>query len=168
MLGSAHVQSGRATRAERILLEAKQAAQSVGYQTVMVLASVYLASVHAQLGDPVRGIEMARSCQAGAKQKGYQSIEVQALLAEAMILSQDSTSVDRAIAQLERAAGMAAQLGMRPLSGIARGALARLLAVSGRKSEAQDELNQAIELFAKSKMTAQLERARLELAKLSN
>jgi tetratricopeptide (TPR) repeat protein len=59
-------------------------------------------------------------------------------------------------------------IGMRPLSGIARGALARLLAVSGRKSGAQDELNQAIELFAKSKMTAQLERARLELAKLLN
>ena len=168
MLGSVYVQSGRASRAERVLLEAKQEAQSVGYQTVTVLASVYLASTYAQLGDPVRGIETARGCQAGAKQKGYQSIELQALLAEAMILSQDSASVDRAIAQLERAAGMAAQLGMRPLSGIAKGALARLLAVSGRKSEAKDELNQAIELFAKSKMTTQLERARLELAKLLN
>ena len=168
MLGSIHVQSGRATRAERILLEAKQEAQSVGNQAVMVLASVYLASTYAQLGDPARGIEIARGCQAGAKQKGHQSIELQALLAEAMILSQDDTSTDRAIAQLERAAGMAAQLGMRPLSGTAKGALARLLALSGRKSEAQDELNQAIELFAKSKMTAQLERARLELAKLLN
>ena len=168
MLGSIYVQSGRATRAERILLEAKQEAQSVGNQTVMALASVYLASTYAQLGDPVRGIEIARGCQAGAKQKGYQSIELQALLAEAMILAQDDTSADRAIAQLERAAGTAAQIGMRPLSGIAKGALARLLAVSGRTSEAQDELNQAIELFAKSKMTTQLERARLELAKLSN
>jgi hypothetical protein len=93
---------------------------------------------------------------------------LQALLAEAMILSQDGTSVDRAIAQLERAAGMAAQPGMRPLTGIAKGALARLLAVSGRKSEVQDELKEAIELFAKSKMTTQLERARLELAKLLN
>jgi class 3 adenylate cyclase/tetratricopeptide (TPR) repeat protein len=168
MLGSIYAQSGRAARAEKILLEAKQQAQSVGYQTVTVLASVYLASTYAQLGDPVRGIEIARGCQASAKQKGYQWIELQALLAEAMILSQDSTSVDRAIAQLERAAGMAAQRGMRPLSGTAKGALARLLAVSGRKSEAQDELNQAIELFAKSKMTTQLERARLELAKLLN
>src|SRR5262249_40137551 len=132
MLGSIHAQSGRAARAERILLEAKQEAQSVGYQTVTVLASVYLASTYAQLGDPARGIEIARGCQAGAKQKGYQSIELQALLAEAMILSQDSASADRAIAQLERAAGMAAQLDMRPLSGIAKDALARLLAVSGR------------------------------------
>jgi hypothetical protein len=162
------VQSDRAARAERILLEAKQQAQAVGYQTVIVLASVYLASTYAQLGDPVRGVEIARGSQAGAKQKGYQWIELQALLAEAMILSQDSATVDQAMAQLERAAGMAAQLGMRPLSGIAKGALARLLAVSGRKSEAQDELNQAIELFAKSKMTTQLERARLELAKLLN
>jgi class 3 adenylate cyclase/tetratricopeptide (TPR) repeat protein len=168
MLGGIYVQSGRAARAERILLEAKQQAQAVGYQTVIVLASVYLASTYAQLGDPVRGVEIARGSQAGAKQKGYQWIELQALLAEAMILSQDSATVDQAMAQLERAAGMAAQLGMRPLSGIAKGALARLLAVSGRKSEAQDELNQAIELFAKSKMTTQLERARLELAKLLN
>jgi hypothetical protein len=43
-----------------------------------------------------------------------------------------------------------------------------LLAASGRKSEAQDELLQAIDLFAKSKMTAQLERAKATLSKFSD
>jgi hypothetical protein len=46
--------------------------------------------------------------------------------------------------------------------------LARLLAASGRTSEAQDELSQAIELFDKSKMTVHLERAKAALSKFSN
>lgn len=47
----------------------------------------------------------------------------------------------------------------RPLLGAARGMLARLLAASGRKAEARDDLVQAIALD-RSKMTVHLERAK--------
>ncbi|HKH00189.1 MAG TPA: hypothetical protein VKB08_05635, partial [Bradyrhizobium sp.] len=65
-------------------------------------------------------------------------------------------------------AEFASRIGARPLLAVAKGALARLLAVTGRKAEARDELAQAIELFAKSKMTIQLERAKASLSKFSN
>ena len=110
---------------------------------------------------------MARACQAGAKQKGYQGIEALALFAEAGILSVQGATAE-AIAQLERTVEIATRLGTKPLLGLAKGTLARLLAASGRKSEARDELGQAIELFAQSKMTIQLERAKAALSRFSN
>lgn len=168
-LGNLFLQTGRPAEARGILLEAKDEAEALGHATSSLLASVYLASAHAQLGDITRGLEVARACQAGAKQKGYQAIEAMALFAEAGILSfQGPSAAADAIAQLERTIEIATRLEARPLLGSAKGTLARLLANSGRKAEAQDELAQAIELFAKSKMTIQLERAKAALSKFSD
>jgi tetratricopeptide (TPR) repeat protein len=168
-LGNLHLQRGQAAKARDILIEAKREAEAVGHSTSVLLASAYLASAVAQLGEIRRGLELARACGAGAKQNGYQAIEALALFAEAGILSlQGATAAAEAIAQLERTIEIAARLGTRPLLGLAKGALARLLAASGRTAEAQDELVQAIELFDKSKMTIQLERARLALSKFSD
>ncbi len=165
-LGNVYLQTGRAAEAKDILLEAKDKAEALGHGTSVLLASTYLASAYAQLGNPTRGLELARACQAGAKQKGYQTIEALALFAEAVILSfQGASTVSDAIARLERTIEIATRLGIRPLLGRAKGILARLLAASGRKSDAQGELAQAIELFAKSKMTIQLERAKATLSK---
>jgi tetratricopeptide (TPR) repeat protein len=165
-LGNVYLQTGRPTEAKDILLEAKDKAEALGHGTSALLASTYLASAYAQLGNPTRGLELARACQAGAKQKGYQTIEALALFAEAVILSfQGASTVSDAIARLERTIEIATRLGIRPLLGRAKGILARLLAASGRKSDAQGELAQAIELFAKSKMTIQLERAKATLSK---
>jgi hypothetical protein len=63
---------------------------------------------------------------------------------------------------------LAADLEARPLVASARGSLARLLAASGRTSEAQDELMQAIALFDRSKMTIHLERAKAALSRFSD
>jgi ATP/maltotriose-dependent transcriptional regulator MalT len=168
-LGNIYSQGGRAAEARDILLEAKEEAQSLGHETGILLASAYLASAYAQLGDISQGLEVARACQAAAKQKGYQAIEALAAFAEALILSlQGGSAAAAAMAQLERTVEIATRLGGRPLLGLAKGALARLLAASGRKSKAQDELTQAIELFDKSKMTIQLERAKVTLSRFSN
>lgn len=168
-LGNLYLQRGRAAEARDVLLKAKEEAEVLGHSSSTLLASTYLASAHAQLGDIPRGLEMARACQAGAKQKGYEGIEALALLAEAVILSlQGAAAAAEAITQLERAIEIATRLGTRPLLGLAKGTLARLLAAAGRKSEARDELGQAIELFAKSKMTIQLERAKAAFSKFSN
>ena len=160
---------GRAAEARDILLKAKDEAEALGHATSTLLASVYLASAYAQLGDIPRGLNFARACEAGAKQKGYQGIEALALFAEAGILSlQDPPATAEAIAQLERTIKIAAKLEARPLLGSAKGTLARLLANSGKKVEAQEELTQAIALFARSKMTIQLERAKAALSKFSD
>jgi predicted ATPase/class 3 adenylate cyclase len=168
-LGSLYLQQGRPAEARDILLEAKDEADALGHATSDLLASAYLATAYAQLGDIPRGLSVARGCQAGAKQKGYQGIEALALFAEAVTLSlQGPSAVAEAIAQFERTIDIAARLEARPLLGAAKGTMARLLASSGRKAEAQRELVQAIALFARSKMTIQLERAKAVLSKFSD
>jgi tetratricopeptide (TPR) repeat protein len=168
-LGNVYLQRGRAAEARDVLLEAKAEAQSLGHETGILLASAYLASAYGQLGHTSEGLQIARACQAGAKQKGYQPIEALALFAEAFNLSlQGAPAADEAMEKLERTVEFASKLGARPLLGMAKGTLARLLAANGRKTDAQHELAQAIELFAKSKMTVQLERAKATLSKFSN
>ena len=160
---------GRAADARDILLKAKDEAEALGHAASTVLASVYLASAYAHLGDIPRGLDLARACQAGAKQKGYQGLEALALFAESGILFFQGPPVAAdAIAKFERTIEIAARLEARPLLGSAKGRLARLLANSGKKAEAQEELIQAIALFARSKMTIQLERAKATLSKFSD
>jgi class 3 adenylate cyclase/tetratricopeptide (TPR) repeat protein len=168
-LGNLNLQRGQAAKARDILLEAKREAEALGHSTSILLASAYLGPAYAQLGDIPKGLEVVRACQAVAKQKGYQMVEAMALLAEAVILSmQGAPATAEAIARLERTIEIATRLETKPLLGMAKGTLARLLAATGRKSEAQDELSQAIELFAKSKMTVQLERAKATLSKFTD
>ncbi len=168
-LGNLYLLQGRAAEARDVLLKAKDEADALGQATSTLLASVYLATAYAQLGDIPHGLDLARACQAGAKQKGYQGIEALALFAEAGILSiQSPPATAEAIAQLERTIEIAAKLEARPLLGSAKGTLGRLLAYSGKKIEAQEELTQAIALFARSKMTIQLERAKATLSKFSD
>jgi class 3 adenylate cyclase/tetratricopeptide (TPR) repeat protein len=168
-LGNLYLQKGRAGESRDILLKAKAEAEALGHASSTMLAPVYLATAYAQLGDIPHGLEVARACQAAAKQRGYHGIEALAALAEAFILSlQGAPAAGEARAQLDRTIELATSLGARPLLGVAKGTLARLLAASGRKSEAQDELAQAIELFDKSKMTVQLERAKVTLSKFAD
>ena len=158
---------GQAAKARDILLEAREEADALGNSSSTLLASTYLASAHALLGDTSKGLEAARACQAGAKQKGYLGVEALAIFAEALILSLQGDAAD-AIARYERMIEIAEDLEAWPLQGLAKGALARLFAAAGRKSEAKDELEQAVELFARSKMTNQLERAKAVLSKFSD
>jgi tetratricopeptide (TPR) repeat protein len=168
-LGNLHLQRGCPAEAKDILLEAKEEADALGHSSSTLLASTYLAAAYAQLGDIPHGLEVARACQAGAKQKGYQGIEALAAFAEAGVLTlQDASAAADAIPQFERTIEMAGRLEAWPLVGVAKGTLARLLAATGRQSEARDELAQAIKLFAQSKMTVQLERAKAALFKFSN
>lgn len=168
-LGNLRLQQGQAAQAKELLLEARAEAEDLGHSSSTLLASTYLASAYAQSGDLSKGLEVARGCQAGAKQKGYQPIEALAAFAEGMILSLQGVSTSaEAVVQFERTIKIATSLEARPLLAAARGTLARLLAATGRKSEARDELGLAIELFADSKMTIQLERAKAMLSKFSN
>ncbi len=166
-LGNVYLQRGQAAKARDILLEAREEADALGNSSSTLLASTYLASAHALLGDTSKGLEAARACQAGAKQKGYLGVEALAIFAEALILSLQGDAAD-AIARYERMIEIAEDLEAWPLQGLAKGALARLFAAAGRKSEAKDELEQAVELFARSKMTNQLERAKAVLSKFSD
>jgi class 3 adenylate cyclase/tetratricopeptide (TPR) repeat protein len=168
-LGNIYSQQGYPAQARDILLEARAEAEALGHGTSLVLVSAYLGPAYSQLGDVERGLTLVRACQAGAKQKGYAGIEALAAISEAnILLSHGERAEEDAIACLNRTVEVASRLEARPLLGIARGLLARLLAASGRTAEAKDELLRAIELFDRSKMTAQLERAKAALSKFSD
>jgi class 3 adenylate cyclase/tetratricopeptide (TPR) repeat protein len=168
-LGNLYCQQGYVARARDVLLEAKDQAEAVGHATSMVAVSAYLGTAYCHLGEIQRGLEMVRACQASAKQKGYGGIEALAVFAEASVLaSQGAPVAPEVIGCVNRAIDIAKRLDARPLLGAAKGLLARVLAASGRKQEAQDELLQAITLFDRSRMTVHLERAKVALSKFSN
>lgn len=168
-LGNLYVQKGEAARARDLLLEAKEEAEVLGHQSSKVVVSAYLAAAYAQLGDAQGGLSLARACYQGARQKGYGGVEALATLTEANILaSQGIGATEEAIGCLRRAVDSASALEARPLVASARGTLARLLAASGRTTEAQDQISQAIALYDQSRMTTQLERAKAAQSKLSD
>jgi len=165
-LGNLYSQRGQASSAHEILLQAREAAEALGHQTSMVAISAYLGTALGNLGKATEGLALARACQASARQKGYGGIEALANLAEAGILSsQGPGAVDEAITSAQRSIEIAGRLEAAPLQAMARGLLSRPYLNSGRATEAQDELVQAISLFSKSKMTVHLERARATLSK---
>jgi tetratricopeptide (TPR) repeat protein len=168
-LGNLYSQRGEPSEARDILLRAKDEAEALGHETSKVAVSAYLGTAYSLLGDTQYGLSLARACQAGARQKGYGGIEALAAYAEANILVfQGEPTAQEAIGCLRRTIDIASQLDAGPLQAAARSVLGRLLSVSGRASEAQEELVQAISLFEHSKMTAQLERAKATLSKFSD
>jgi ATP/maltotriose-dependent transcriptional regulator MalT len=168
-LGNVYLQRGWSQRACEILLQAKDEADELGHETSKVAVSTYLGTAYSQLGQTEHGLSLIRAGQAGAKQKGYGGVEALAAFAEANVLAmQGPLRVEDALGCLQRTAEIAQRLEARPLLGSVKGVRARLLAASGRTSEAQDELIAAIDLFSKSKMTVHLERAKVTLSKFSD
>lgn len=168
-LGNLYVQQGEPEQARDLLLQAKQEAESLGHETSKVAVPAYLASAYGQLGDVQHALTLVRACQAGARQKGYSGIEALAVLTEANILvSQGGSMAEEAWECLRRAVEITTRLEAQPLLGAAMGVRARLLAAVGRTAEAENELVQAVALFARTKMTVHLERAKAALSKFSD
>ena len=168
-LGNLYSQRGQPGEARDILLRAKDEAEALGHETSKVAVSAYLGTAYSLLGETQHGLSLVRACQSGARQKGYGGIEALAALAEANILaSQGGPMAEEAVGCLKRTIDIASRLDARPLQAAARSVLGRLLSISGRIPEAQDELTQAISLFEHSKMTAHLERAKATLSKFSD
>ena len=165
-LGNLYMQQGLPERARDILLQARDEADELGHETSKVAVPAYLGAACGQLGDVQHALSLVRGCQAGARQRGYGGVEALAVFAEANILaSQGASATDEALDCLQRVAGIAGRMEARPLLGAARGVRARLLAASGRATEAKDELTEAIALFTQSKMTIHLERAKATLSR---
>jgi len=165
-LGNVLTQMDHAADAEKLLLTARKEAEALGHQSSIVVIPAYLSSAYAELGEQTQAVSLARACRAGARQKGYTGIEALAALAEANSLAAKGTGSEEAIECFKQVIELAARIDARPLLGLAREALGRLLAASGRTTEAQEQLLQAIALFDRSKMTVQLESARNALAKV--
>lgn len=168
-LGNLYLQQGELEQARDLLLQARQEADALGHETSKVAVPAYLASAYGQLGDVQHALGLVRACQAGARQKGYSGIEAVAVLTEANILvSQGEPMAEEASECLRRAVEITTRLEAQPLLGAALGVRARLLAAAGRTAEAQNELAQAVALFARTKMTVHLERAKAALSKFSD
>jgi class 3 adenylate cyclase/tetratricopeptide (TPR) repeat protein len=146
-LGNLYVQQGLGERARDLLLAAREEAEALGHQSSSVVVPVYLSLAYSLLGDHSQALTIARACRAGAKQKGYGGIEALAALAEANILAAQADTTEQAVECLKQVVELASSLEVRPLLGLARQTLGRILAASGGISEAQKEFFQGIEFF---------------------
>jgi predicted ATPase/class 3 adenylate cyclase len=82
--GMAYLEQGRIDEARSILAGARQAAGSVGYKSVELRASIYLALALGQAGDVQAALDILRGAQNTARQQGFGGLEAEALLCEAM------------------------------------------------------------------------------------
>jgi class 3 adenylate cyclase/tetratricopeptide (TPR) repeat protein len=149
-LASVYAQEGDAVAAENLLDKAKEEADALGHQSSIVIIPAYQSAAYCQLGDIPRALNLARACRAGARQKGYGGIEVLAALAEANGLAANEGESEDVIECFKQVIELASAIEARPLLGLAREALGRFLAPSGRMTDAQEELFRAISLFDRS------------------
>lgn len=83
--GMAYMEQERFDAAREILAEARAAAESIGYKSIELRASIHLALALGQAGDPDAALNLLREARNTARQQGFSGLEAEALLHEAMV-----------------------------------------------------------------------------------
>jgi hypothetical protein len=98
------------------LTESREIARAVGYTSIFLRCSIYLALALEQKGDPAGALKMVREARNAARQQGFEGIEAEALLFEAMILpavnEENKTTI---IHNLRASIAISSRLEARPL-----------------------------------------------------
>ena len=84
-LGMAYLEQGRFDAARNILAGAREAADAIGYKSIELRASIYLALALSRPGDVRPALDMLRDARNTARQQGFGGLEAEALLCEAMV-----------------------------------------------------------------------------------
>jgi class 3 adenylate cyclase/tetratricopeptide (TPR) repeat protein len=114
--GIAYLEQGRLEEARTILADALEEAKSVGYKSIELRASIYLALTLSRLGEARAALEMLRDARNTARQQGFAGIEAEALLAEAMVTPvRDESDRAAVIRSLRGSIELAAQCEAMPL-----------------------------------------------------
>lgn len=115
-LGIAYLEQGRLADARVTLVEGREEARSVGYTSIVLRTSIYLALALSRLGDAQAASNMLREARNTARQQGFSGLEAEALLGEATI-SPASNENDRnsILHQLRAAIAIASSSGAKPL-----------------------------------------------------
>jgi class 3 adenylate cyclase/tetratricopeptide (TPR) repeat protein len=82
--GMAYLAQERLDEAQTILAGARQGAESIGYKSIELRASIHLAHALGRLGDVDAGLNMLRDVRNTARQQGFAGLEAEAWLGEAM------------------------------------------------------------------------------------
>jgi tetratricopeptide (TPR) repeat protein len=127
--GMAYLELGRIDAARRFLACAQEAARSVGYTSMVLRTSIYLALALSQLGDAPAALDKVRDARNTARQQGFSGLEAEALLCEA-IITPAANEDDKAtiIGCLQASIAIASRSDARPLLLKAETLLSRLLA----------------------------------------
>jgi class 3 adenylate cyclase/tetratricopeptide (TPR) repeat protein len=163
-LGNLFLQQQQATKAQKILREARAEAEALGHLLSVLRASIYLALVMSRLEGPADALFLLRTAQDRAARQGLEGIRAEALLYEATILS-SSNSLDTIATKkcLLDVIFISTRLEARPQEAAARALFGSILARQGDVSSAADELQQAAFLFDTMNFAGQLARVRLLL-----
>ena len=126
--GLAYLEQGRIDAAREILGKAREGAESVGYKSIELRASIYLARALGEAADVNGALDLLRSARNTARQQGFGGLEAEALLCEAMIRpATDEAGKAAIIHGLQAAIAIATESGARPLLDKAEALLGRLL-----------------------------------------
>ncbi|WP_291860406.1 AAA family ATPase [Bradyrhizobium sp.] len=83
--GMAYLEQGRIDAAREILAGAKEVAQSVGYTSTVLRASIYLGLALSRAGEVHAALTMLRDARNTARRQGFGGLEAEALFCEAMV-----------------------------------------------------------------------------------
>jgi tetratricopeptide (TPR) repeat protein len=127
--GMTHFELQQIDAAVDSLTESREIARDVGYTSIFLRCSIYLALVLQQKGDPTGALKMVREARNTARQQGFEGLEAEALLFEAMILPPVSEENKATIIHILRASiAISSRLDARPLLHKTETLLNRLLA----------------------------------------
>ena len=143
--GVARLEQGRIDEAREILAGARETGRSVGYTSIVLRASIYLALALGQAGDVKAALSMLRDARNTARQQGFSGLEAEALLCEAMVRPVTNES-DRAtvIRCLQASITIASDCGAKPLLLKAEALLSTMLANSeNAESDLPDDVRRA-------------------------
>jgi class 3 adenylate cyclase/tetratricopeptide (TPR) repeat protein len=137
--GMAYLELGRIDAARRILACAREAAKSVGYASMVLRASIYLALALSQVADLQAALDLLRDARNTAREQGFGGLEAEALLCEAMV-TPATNEADRAaiIRCLQASVAIAAGNGAKPLLLKAETLLSSMLANAETAESPQD------------------------------
>lgn len=111
------------------LTEARELAGAVGYTSIFLRCSIYLALALLQKGDPAGALKMVREARNAARQQGFEGIEAEALLFEAMVLpAVNEENKATIIHNLRASIAISSRLDARPMLQKAETFLDRMLA----------------------------------------
>src|SRR5262249_48516759 len=129
--GMAHLEQGRVDEAREALAGAREAGQAVGYTSIVLRASIYLALALGRAADVSAALDLLREARNTARQQGFSGLEAEALLAEAIVRPVASGD-DRVtnIQRLQACIAIAVSSGARPLLLKAETLLERILATA--------------------------------------
>lgn len=115
-LGMAHLEQGVVEEARGLLAEAREEAKSLGYTSMVLRTSIYLAFALDRAGDSATAVNMLREARNTARQQGFSGLEAEALFGEASVTWRTSDADRSAVLGYLRATiAIASESGARPL-----------------------------------------------------